>query len=44
MKKIVRLLGANDTQVKYMDEIYEFEKKLANVRMHLTHFTQLSTP
>ena len=31
MKKVVKLLGANETGENIMDKVYEFEKKLANV-------------
>ena len=31
MKKIVTLLGANETGINLMDQVYEFEAKLANV-------------
>ena len=35
MKKIVSLLGANQTGFDMMDRVFEFEKKLANVSIAL---------
>eukprot|EP00794_Sanderia_malayensis_P015175 gene15175-16734_t len=49
MKTIVTLLGANETGTNIMDQVYEFEKKLANItlpvavaRQYNTLYTKLS--
>ena len=34
MKAIVKELGANDLGVQLMEDVFEFEKQLANVSEH----------
>lgn len=34
MKAIVKELGANDSGVQLMEDVFEFEKKLANVSVY----------
>lgn len=37
MKEIVKLMGANETGIRLMDEVYEFEKQLAEVHFLLNY-------